>query len=280
MLKRTEGIVLKTFPFGEADLIVTYLTPDYGIIKLFAKSPRKIKSRFGSSLEPLTRSRISFWGKEETALPRLTQSDIIHPFQSVRNSLNCFLRVSEIIELTISFMPERDTNSEAYPLLLDTLRNIENNLAEPPSVKIPLCRPFIKEGGGGLKGKSGSPYRDLLLSHYKIKFLELVGFAPNLDVCGRCTKKGHHFYISQGSILCEPCAKGETARADIGPPIKLSPPVLKFYSDLLTWDTAKIKRIKPSDTLLSELSEIINMHIKYILSKSLKSEAFIRSLPG
>ena len=56
MLQRTEGIVLKTNPFGEADLIVTYLTRDYGILKTFAKSPRKIKSRFGSSLEPLTYS--------------------------------------------------------------------------------------------------------------------------------------------------------------------------------------------------------------------------------
>src|SRR4030042_2109208 len=107
MLKRTEGIVLRTIPFGEADLIVTYLTPDFGIIKLFAKSPRKIKSRFGSSLEPLTESRMSFLGKEDAALPRLTQSDIVHPFRLLRDNLRCFLMLSEIIELTISFIPER-----------------------------------------------------------------------------------------------------------------------------------------------------------------------------
>ncbi len=95
MLKRTEGIVLRTIPFGEADLIVTYLTPDFGIIKLFAKSPRKIKSRFGSSLEPLTHSKIAFWGKEDTALPRLTQSDILHPFHSIRDSLDCFSKVND-----------------------------------------------------------------------------------------------------------------------------------------------------------------------------------------
>ncbi len=58
MLKRTNAIVLKTFPFGEADLIVTHLTYDFGLINTFAKSPRKIKSRFGSSLEPLTCSKI------------------------------------------------------------------------------------------------------------------------------------------------------------------------------------------------------------------------------
>src|SRR5512135_675860 len=135
MLKRTEGIVLKTFPFGDADLIVTYLTLNFGIIKLFAKSPRKIKSRFGSSLEPLTRARISFWGKEDAALPRLTQSDIIHPFQALRDDLNCFLRLLEIVELTINFIPERDINSKAYLLLSDTLRDVESNLLGAPAGK-------------------------------------------------------------------------------------------------------------------------------------------------
>jgi DNA repair protein RecO (recombination protein O) len=271
MLKRTEGIVLKTFPFGEADLIVTYLTPDYGIIKFFAKSPRKTKSRFGSSLEPLTRSKISFLGKEDAALPRLTQSDIVHPFRSLRDNLRCFLMLSEIIELTISFIPERDINNKAYSLLLGTLQDIENNLAE-----FPLSKKGNEENL--MRDKSGLACRELLLNHYKTKFLELVGFAPKLDVCGRCTKKGHHYYLSQGSILCEQCARVETARTDIGPPIKLSLPVQRFYADLLTWDTAKIKRIKPSDTLLSEFSDIINMHIKYILSKPLKSESFTKFL--
>lgn len=250
MLRRTEGIVLRTIPFGEADLIVTYLTPDFGLLKTFAKSPRKIKSRFGSSLEPLTHSRISFWGKEDAALPRLTQSDIIHPFQSLRDTLDCFLKVSEILELTLHFIPERDANKRVFSLLLSTLKSIESDRNE-----------------------------NLLINHYKIKFLKFVGFAPKLDFCGRCGKNGYCFYISHGSILCEACAKGsEPTRTEIDLPIRISPVVLKLYTDLLTWDTQKIKRIRPSDKLLSELSDIINMHIKYILAKPLKSEAFIHSL--
>ncbi len=273
MLRRTEGIVLKTFPFGEADLIVTCLTHDFGIIKLFAKSPRKIRSRFGSSLEPLTHSRISFWGKEDTALPKLTQSDILHSFQPLRDSLNCFLRVSGIIELTISFLPERDVNKKVYSLLLNTLWTLENNYTEFPdnSVKVSGCSTFIKGGMDGLEGNEEYGREDLVLNHYKIKFLGLAGFAPKLDACGRCGNRGYSFYLSQGSILCESCAKG------IDLPIKLSPAVLRFYADLLTWDTAKIKRIRPSDVLLSELTYLINMHIKYILSKPLKSESFMHS---
>jgi len=257
MLKRTEGVVLRTIPFGEADLIVTYLTPDFGLIKLFAKSPRKIKSRFGSSLEPLTRSKISFWGREDSSLPRLTQSDIIHPFQSIRENLDCLLRISEMIELIINFVPEREGNRGVYTLLLDTLRNIEDSL---------LPRGAHKIGKGGFRNE------DLIVNHYKIKLLELVGFAPRLDACGRCGRSGYSFYLSHGSILCATCAGG------VDLPIKLSPAVLRFYSDLRSWDTAKIDRIRPSATLLSELADVINIHIKYILSRPLKSEEFIHAL--
>jgi DNA repair protein RecO (recombination protein O) len=268
MLHKTEGIVLKTFPLGEADLIVTYLTPDLGIIKLFAKSPRKIKSRFGSSLEPLTHSRIAFWGKEDTLLPRLTQSDIIHSFQSVRNTLSCFLLASEILELTINFIPERDVNKKIYLLLLNTLQAIENNYSDKTAVSH-----FKKKGRDGIETeKIRLSNGSLLVNHYKIKFLKLAGFAPKLDACGRCGKKWICFYISHGSILCETCARENDF------PIKITPAVLKLYNDLLTWDTSKIKRIKPSNMLLSELSNIINMHIKYILSKPLRCVDFIHSL--
>jgi DNA repair protein RecO (recombination protein O) len=243
MLKRTEGIVLRTIPFGEADLIVTYITPDFGLIKLFAKSPRKIKSRFGSSLEPLTQARIAFWGKEDAALPRLTQSDILRPFQSIRDGFDCFLQVTKLIELTLAFMPERDVNKKVYALLFNTLTEIES---------------------------AGLDSRSPLTNHYRIRILDIVGFAPKLDACGRCGRSGYNFYITQGSVMCETCAKGTDS------PIRLSPAVFKLYSDLLHWDTSKIKRIKPSERLLADLSGIIDMHIRYILDKPMKSETFAK----
>ena len=265
MLRRTEGIVLRTFPFGEADLIVTFLTPDFGLIKVFAKSPRKIKSRFGSSLEPLTCSRVSFWGKEDADLPRLTQSDILHSFQTIRNNLRVFLRVSEIIELTLTLVPEKDVNKKIYQLMFNTLRTIEQGIAEFSG---------NASSDSGAKSDAGSEKKvlggiDFLLCHYRVKLLKYAGFAPKIDACARCGKKGFSFYISQGSILCEVCAKMTDT------PMKVSPAMMKLYEDLLLWDTDKIQRIKPSHMLISELSEIISMHIKFILSKSLKSEAFV-----
>jgi len=250
MRLRTEGIVLRTIPFGEADLIISYLTRDFGLLKTFAKSPRKTKSRFGSSLEPLTYSRIAFWGKENASFPKLTQSDIIHPFQSIRDSLHCFLKVLEIVELTLHFIPEREENKEVYSLLLRTLYGIEENCDN-----------------------------NMILLHYKIKLLKYAGYAPRLDACGRCGKNGYSFYVSQGSVLCDTCAEGsESTRTEMISPIRLTQGAVKLYSVLLTWDSSKIKKVKPSEVIVTDLSDIVEIHIKHILAKLLKSQEFIHSL--
>lgn len=263
MLCRTEGIVLKTTPFGEADLIVLFLTPDFGPLKTFAKSPLKTRSRFGSSLEPLTHSRITFLGKEGATLPRLTQSDIIHPFHLIRSEMNYFISVSEIIELTLRFLMEREINKKIYKLFLETLRNIENNISE----SINTYQHNIKGKGYNLKTRL-----DLNVVHYKIKLLRRSGYAPKLDLCGKCDKEADWFFVSQGSVFCKNCSQ------KMDSPFIISKGATRLYYNLLTWDITKINRIIPSDRLLSELSNIIDAHIEYIVSKKINSREFVRYL--
>lgn len=239
MLQRTEGIVLKTNLFAEADLIVTYITKDCGIVKTFAKSPRKIKSRFGSSLEPLTYSKISFWGKEDSSLPRLIQSDIVYPFHSLRSSLCCFLKVSEIFELTLNFVPEKDAGNRVYALLMNTLRAMESD-----------CQ------------------AGLLMLFYKIKLLEIAGYLPGLNGCGRCGQKGNVFYLSHGSVLCGGCSKGHN------PLSNLSPAVISLCANLINWDIEKLGRLKPAEKIVQELTALIDEHVKYITERTLRTKAF------
>jgi DNA repair protein RecO (recombination protein O) len=239
MLQRTEGIVLRTTPYGEADLIVTYLTKDHGIIKVFAKSPRKIKSRFGSSLEPLTCSRISFWGKEDSALPRLTQADITHAYSSIRESLNCFLKVSELLELTLHLVPERDRSRDVFSLLIKTLTLMETGCKEP-----------------------------LITLFYKLKLLEIAGFLPRLQSCGRCGEEGDAFHVSHGSVLCGKCC------TDDGLVSRLSPGVRTFFSSLLKWEMSKLHRLKPGEGIMRELVVLIDEHAQYVTEKNLRTKAF------
>ncbi|MCL4455872.1 MAG: DNA repair protein RecO [Nitrospirae bacterium] len=249
MLKRTEGIVLNNSLFGEADLIVTYLTRDYGLLKVFAKSPRKIKSRFGSSLEPLTYSKISFMGKEDANLPRLTQSDIIKTFHALRDDLKRLLNVSEMLELSLKFMPEREPHFAVFKLLLGTLTKLESDCDNA-----------------------------LYLLYYKIKFLEIAGYAPRLDMCGRCgtisyngSYSGHNnFYVSHGSIICEKCIRDREGS------IRLSDGTVRLYNSLIKWRLSNINRVKAPAYMLSEIGHVINSHIAYILGRSrqLRKENF------
>lgn len=232
MLHRTEGIVLKSIPFAEADLIVTFLTLDYGLIKVFAKSPRKTGSRFGSSLEPLTYSRISYWGKENKDLPRLTQSDIIKNFQSLREELECFFDILKIIELTLGIIPEREPHNEVFHLLLNTLNKVEG----------------ILENRGQWK---------TAILFYTIRLLDLSGFGPRLNGCARCNCSGLNFYISQGSVLCENCASTSDH-------IRLTPQIVRFYEALRKWDISKIERIRLTEPVARELHRIIEAHVRAV----------------
>lgn len=241
MLKRTEGIVLKNFSIGEADLIVTYLTLDSGVLKVFAKSPRKVKSRFGSSLEPLTYSRISFIGKEDANLPRLTQSDILRPFHKLREDYLRFIDISDMLKLNIIFLPERERHAELFNLLLGTLFKLESDSSN-------LLYPL----------------------YYRIKFLETAGYLPALDVCGRCGKRiggnrknsihenGGNFHIAHGAIICEKCS------TDLNGFISVSTAALKFYMSLVKWQLSNISRINAPDYLLSEIGNVVNSHIRWL----------------
>ncbi|MDX9714619.1 MAG: DNA repair protein RecO [Dissulfurispiraceae bacterium] len=241
MLKRTEGIVLKTTVFGEADLIVVFLTKEFGIMRGFAKSPRKIKSRFGSSLEPLTYSRLSFMGKEGSNLPRITQSDIIKPFNSIREDYRSFLKAAEIIDLALRFLPEREPHPELFKLMLDTL------------------------AGLGRERDSRLGYL-----YYKIKFLQIAGLAPRLDMCGRCgcglsairsvcNGMKHIFYVSHGTVICSDCGR------DSGQAVHISEGALRFYASLLKWPVMSLDRIKAPDIFIRDLGFAIDSHIRHVL---------------
>ncbi len=56
----TEGIILSRTDYGEADRIITLLTPDHGKLRLMAKGVRRIKSKLAGGIELFSVSSITF----------------------------------------------------------------------------------------------------------------------------------------------------------------------------------------------------------------------------
>src|SRR5215472_9447548 len=52
--RETEAIILKTFPLGEADRVVSFLGRSSGRLRGVAAGARRLKNRFGSTLETLS----------------------------------------------------------------------------------------------------------------------------------------------------------------------------------------------------------------------------------
>ncbi len=245
MLTRTEGIVLKTQKYGEADLIVTYLTSDRGIISAFAKSPRKTRSRFGSSLEPLTHTRISLWGKEQS-LHRITQADIINSFQQIRDNYRDFINVSKLAEILISLIPEGIPNKRLFSFFLNILN-------------------FIKS--------SAQESKDALYLISQIRLLAAIGYAPRLKDCGKCGTKGLDFYPDSGTVLCSECASLPLSEGK--PFIRINNKVVHFYTHSIEWPINISNRLKPNPETLTELSGLLDRHLTYLLSKKLRSSEFL-----
>ncbi|GAB5046934.1 DNA repair protein RecO [Thermodesulfovibrio sp. TK110] len=225
MIYSTEGIVLKNTDYLEADLIVTYLSKDFGLINLFAKSPRKIKSRWGSSFEPLTYARISFIGREDK-LQKIIQSDIIQSFQTIRENYKIFLKLSEVLRLFLDILPKREPNNELFSLFLETL--------------------FFMQ-----KTQKAENYIVFL----KIKTLKILGYLPDFNHCGVChdALNGESFY-SDGFVMCRKCASKKEFYI-------LPEGVLKLLNKISQWKLSYLERVKIAEKLIDDMEKFLKNHI-------------------
>jgi DNA repair protein RecO (recombination protein O) len=84
-LYTTEAIILRTYKLGEADRIVVFLTRDRGKRRGVAQGARRMRSRFGGALEPLTRVAVTYFEKESRELVSLNYAEpLSSPLWSVR----------------------------------------------------------------------------------------------------------------------------------------------------------------------------------------------------
>jgi DNA repair protein RecO (recombination protein O) len=72
-----EAIVLRTWPFHEADLLVSLFTREQGRVKGVARHAMRSRRRFGGALEPMTHVRATYAEKPRQELVRLDAFEIL-----------------------------------------------------------------------------------------------------------------------------------------------------------------------------------------------------------
>ena len=81
----TDAIVLSRFDFGEADRILTLITPGFGKLKVIAKGIRRPTSRIGGSLEPFAELTVAL--ARGRTFEVVTQVSVGHAWLNLRDSL-------------------------------------------------------------------------------------------------------------------------------------------------------------------------------------------------
>src|SRR6185503_26109 len=115
-LLQSDAIILKTYPLGEADRIVVFFSRDHGKVRGVANGARRMKNRFGASLEPLAHSRIMFQEKENRDLVRVQSAELLDFPMKLFQDYDRAVFAGHIVELVDRFLPEHEPQDPVFRL--------------------------------------------------------------------------------------------------------------------------------------------------------------------
>jgi DNA repair protein RecO (recombination protein O) len=120
-----EAIVLRTWPFHEADLLVSLFTREQGKVRGVARHAMRSRKRFGGALEPMTHVRASYAEKPRQELVRLDAFEILssplaRPVDYARTA--ALQLVAEVLE---EAMPEGAPEDAVFRLAVAVLEELQ-----------------------------------------------------------------------------------------------------------------------------------------------------------
>lgn len=244
MTWKTEGIVLRVRNLGEADRIVTLYTKDRGKLNTVARGARRIRNRLLSPTQVFTYGRyLIFPGK---GLHNLSQADIVHSGQNIRDDLEKLAYASYITELLDALTAEEDPIAGVFPLLAASL-----SLGEAGRFK-------------------------LAVRAFEIRLMRELGYEPELYHCLHCreTLKTRISFAEEGGALCEKCV------GHVPGSLSLTNGTWELMKKLLEWDFSKLTVLHPAASNEEELRRVMRRYIDYRLEYPLKSLDFLKTLQG
>lgn len=141
----TTGIVLARIDYGEADRIVTFLTPDVGKLRLMAKGVRKIRSKLAGGIELFSVSDITFIrgrgdiGRLVSARLERHYGDIVKSIEQVQLGYECIRLLGKNTE---------DEPETGYFFLLDqTFAALNDPNIEVEHIRVWFLAQLLRLGG-------------------------------------------------------------------------------------------------------------------------------------
>ena len=113
----SESYVLRTYPFRESDLIVSFFTRDQGKLRGVARRARKPKNSFGSGLERLSLVNLSYSQKETRELVNLNSCDLLQSQFNLVEDFDTSVALDYLAEVSDHLLPPHEPNERFFRLL-------------------------------------------------------------------------------------------------------------------------------------------------------------------
>src|SRR5260370_35552420 len=123
--RETEAIILKRFALGEADRLVSFLGRSSGRVRGVAAGARRIKNRYGSTLEVLSHVQIWYVERETRELVRIQQTDLLESFHKAQSDYGLSTGLAVISEISELILPEHEVSEPMFRLILLAAREGE-----------------------------------------------------------------------------------------------------------------------------------------------------------
>ena len=117
----SETFVLRTYPFREADLIVSFFTREEGKLRGVARRARRPKSPFGAGLERLSHVRMAYFQQENAELANLSGCEMIESQFDLGSDYARGVALDFFTEVAEHLLPPHEPNEKFFRLMLAVL---------------------------------------------------------------------------------------------------------------------------------------------------------------
>ncbi len=235
----TPAFVLRSRPYGESDLIVTFITEQHGKLTGIGKGAKNSKRRFPGTLQPFLHVRVVFRQRVTSDLAFLLRCELIEALRGITTDVDRFAAASYVLDLTDRMVVGRESGAEVYVLVRDAL---------------------------GLLAAGASP--DPLLRALEMHLLCVSGWAPVFDRCRGCGAAADtalFLTVERGGVLCRRCVP-------VGEPVR---PVGVETAALLTRLAAEPLARATDARGLEEAARVTEELLAAVTSGPVRSRAFL-----
>lgn len=244
---KTEAIVLRTMDLGEADRVLTVLTPRLGKLRVIAKGVRRPRSRIGGALQPF--SDVQLVLAVGRTFDVVTSSALEDPHLGLRNDLHSTAAAWYLVELTDRFCEGAADSHDAFRLLAQGLSALD----------------------------AGSDVaREVVARWFELALLDAMGFRPELARCIECgaaiEPEGNAYAPVAGGVVCPQCAHAAHAARPI------SADALKVLRHLQRSPLVGVLRLRLAPALHRDVERLLHATVSAVLERELRSRDFLEEV--